>query len=145
MPTTKQETLPKGVGVAKFDFTKTFRNQLFSRVRVLYHQYSITNHSQLKYFKVQNHEHFNDYFCCCLFYLICLEIFWSATVVHIQPWWQCIYLVQYYYHNHSSIRKVHLVSGHVVNVFWIDTVYVRNNLPTEFSKMTIFIIWRKIC
>ena len=28
-PSTKQETLPKGVGVAKFDFTKTFRNQLF--------------------------------------------------------------------------------------------------------------------
>ena len=46
MPTTKQETLPKGVGVAKFDFTKTCRNQLFSRVRVLYHQYSITNHSE---------------------------------------------------------------------------------------------------
>ena len=46
MPTTKQETLPKGVGVAKFDFTKTFRNQLFSCVRVLYHQYSITNHSE---------------------------------------------------------------------------------------------------
>ena len=46
MRTTKQETLPKGVGVAKFDFTKTFRNQLFSRVRVLYHQYSITNHSE---------------------------------------------------------------------------------------------------
>ena len=33
-------------GVAIFDFTKTFRNQLFSRVRVLYHQYSITNHSE---------------------------------------------------------------------------------------------------
>ena len=31
----KKETLPKGVGVAKFDFTKTFRNQLFSRVREL--------------------------------------------------------------------------------------------------------------
>ena len=46
MPTEKQETLPKGVGVARFDFTKTFRNQLFSRVRVLYHQYSITNHSE---------------------------------------------------------------------------------------------------
>ena len=46
MPTTKQETLPKGVGVAKFDFTKTFRNQLFSRVRVLCRQYSITNHSK---------------------------------------------------------------------------------------------------
>ena len=43
---TKQETLPKGVGVAKFDFTITFRNLLFSRVRVLYDQYSITNHSE---------------------------------------------------------------------------------------------------
>ena len=31
---TKQETLPKGVGVAKFDFNKTFRNQLFSGVKV---------------------------------------------------------------------------------------------------------------
>ena len=39
----KQETLPKGVGVAKIDFTKTFRNQLFSRVSVLYHQFLITN------------------------------------------------------------------------------------------------------
>ena len=46
MPTTKQETLPKGVGVAKFDFTKTFRNQLFIRIRLLYHQYSITNYSE---------------------------------------------------------------------------------------------------
>ena len=64
-PTTKQETLPKkGVGVAKFDFTKTFRNQLFSRVRVSYHQYSIT-YSQRTYFKVQNHEHINDYFFGC--------------------------------------------------------------------------------
>ena len=44
--TTKQETLPKGVGVAKFDFTKPFRNQLFSRVRVFNHQFSITNHSE---------------------------------------------------------------------------------------------------
>ena len=44
MPTTKQETLLKRVGVANFDFTKTFRNQLFSRVRILYHQYSIKNH-----------------------------------------------------------------------------------------------------
>ena len=42
----KPETLPKGVGVAKFDFTKTFRNQLFLPVRVLYHQYRITNHSE---------------------------------------------------------------------------------------------------
>ena len=45
-PKIKQETLPKGVGVAKFDFNKTFRNQLFSRVRVLYHQFLITNHSE---------------------------------------------------------------------------------------------------
>ena len=43
---TQQETLPKGVGFAKFDYTKTFRNQLFSPVRVLYHQYSITNLSE---------------------------------------------------------------------------------------------------
>ena len=43
---TKKETLPKGVGVVKFDFTKTFRNQLYSRVTVLYHQYVITNHSK---------------------------------------------------------------------------------------------------
>ena len=27
--------------------------------------------SQLKYFKVQNHEHFNDYLCCFVFYLNC--------------------------------------------------------------------------
>ena len=36
----------KGGGGCKFDITKTFRNQLFSRVRVLYHQYSIKNHSE---------------------------------------------------------------------------------------------------
>ena len=46
MSTTKQETLPKGVGDTKFDFTKTFRNQLFSPVRILYQQYLITNHSE---------------------------------------------------------------------------------------------------
>ena len=45
-PMTKQITLPKGVGVAKSDFSKTFGNQLFSCVIVLYHQYSITNHSE---------------------------------------------------------------------------------------------------
>ena len=43
---TKLETLPKVVGVTKCDFTKTFRTQLFSSVRVLYYQYSITNHSE---------------------------------------------------------------------------------------------------
>ena len=43
---TKQETLPKRVGVAKFDFNKSFRNQLFTRVMVLHHQYSIKNHSE---------------------------------------------------------------------------------------------------
>ena len=31
-----------------------------------------------------------------------------------------------------------LVKGHVVNVFWIDTVNVQNNLPTEFSKKKWF-------
>ena len=38
------------------------------------------------------------------------------------------------YYNHSFMPKVHLVNGHVVYVYWIDTVYVQNNLPTEFSK-----------
>ena len=38
------------------------------------------------------------------------------------------------------MRKVHLVNGHAVYVYMIDTVYVQNNLPTEFSKRTIFII-----
>ena len=47
------------------------------------------------------------------------------------------------YYNHSSMRKVHLVKGHVVNVYWIDTAYVQNNLPTEYSKRAIFIILRK--
>ena len=45
-PYDKTGDATKGVGVAKFGFTKTFRNQLFLRVRVLYHQYSITNHSE---------------------------------------------------------------------------------------------------
>ena len=69
--------------------------------------------------------------------------YFGATVVHIQPWWQCIYLVQYYaamYFYNSAMHKVHQVNGHVVYVYWIDTAYVQNNLPTEFSKMTIFII-----
>ena len=47
------------------------------------------------------------------------------------------------YYNLSSMRKVHLVNGHVACVYWIDTVYVQNNLQTEFSKGTIFIILRK--
>ena len=65
------------------------------------------------------------------------KIFWSATVVHIQPWWQCIYLVHHYvamYYNHSSVRKVYPVKGHVVYVYWIDTVYVQNNLPLNLVK-----------
>ena len=42
------------------------------------------------------------------------------------------------YYNHSSMRKVYLVNGHVVYMYWIDTEYVQNNLPTEFSKRTFF-------
>ena len=54
-----------------------------------------------------------------------------------------LYLVQYYaamHYNHSPVRKVHLVKGHEVYVYWVDTVCVQNNLPTELSKRTIFII-----
>ena len=43
---TKQETLPKGEGVAKFDTIKTLRNLLFSRIGVLYYHYSITYHNE---------------------------------------------------------------------------------------------------
>ena len=43
-------------------------------------------------------------------------------------------------YNRSSVRKEHLAKGHVVYVYWIDTVYVQNNLPTELSKRKFFII-----
>ena len=36
----------KEVGVAKFEFAKKFINQLFSRVRALYHQQFNTHHSE---------------------------------------------------------------------------------------------------
>ena len=51
----------------------------------------------------------------------------------------------YYMYNHVSMRQVHLVKGHVVDVYWIDTEYVQNNLLTEFSKQTDFLIFRNIC
>ena len=64
--TTKQETLPMGVGVAKVDFTKTFRNHV-KWYNIINTRYKL----QWKYFKVQNHEHFNDCFVVVFFYLIC--------------------------------------------------------------------------
>ena len=42
------------------------------------------------------------------------------------------------------MRKVLLVNGHVVNVFWIDTVYVQINIPNEFSKKDNFHNQKKI-
>ena len=42
------------------------------------------------------------------------------------------------------MRKVHIFKGHVAHVYWIDTVFVQNNLLTEFSKKAFFIIKRKI-
>ena len=38
------------------------------------------------------------------------------------------------------MHKVHICYGQVAYEHWIDTVYVQNNLSTEFSKRTIFII-----
>ena len=70
IPTTKQETLPKGVGIAKLDFTKTFRNQLFCTGKGITSPI-LDYKSQGKYFKVRNHEHFNDYFFVVFFYQIC--------------------------------------------------------------------------
>ena len=46
IPTTKQETLPKGVGVAIFDFTKTFRNQLFCKCKCIISSILDYNHSE---------------------------------------------------------------------------------------------------
>ena len=126
---TKQEVLPKGVGVAKFDCTKTFRNQLFSRVRVLYHQYSITNHSE-SILKSQIMSYLMIIFIVVFFLS---DLVRNILKCNCSPY-QCIYLVQYYAAmccNHSSMRKVHLVSGHIVYVYWINTGYVQNNLPTE--------------
>ena len=65
-PDDKTKTLLKWVGVAKFDLTKTFRDQLFSRVGVLYHQYSITNHSE-SILKSKKHGYFNDFFVVVFF------------------------------------------------------------------------------
>ena len=138
---TKQETLPKGIGVAKFDFTKTFRNQLFSRVRILYHQDSITNHSEsilkskimsilmiilLLFLSDLSRNILN---CNCIPYSTLVIMYLPSVIL-------CSNVLN------SSMRKVHLVKGHVkiVYVYWIDTVFVQNNLPTEFSIRTIFII-----
>ena len=43
---TTQQMLPKGVGSKNLTSSNTFRNQLFSRVRVLYYRFSVTNHSK---------------------------------------------------------------------------------------------------
>ena len=44
------------------------------------------------------------------------------------------------YYKHLSMHKLNLLRGHEAYVNWIDTVYVQNNLSTEFSKRTIYII-----
>ena len=72
-------------------------------------------------------------FYICYFYtLVCRKIALVANVICL--WKPTLNKVS------CILRKVHLVNGHVVYVYWIDTVYVQNNLPIEFSKMTIFII-----
>ena len=48
-------------------------------------------------------------------------------------------MVQYYasmYYNHSFMRKVHIVKGHLVYVYWIDTAYVQNILTTEKGQFS---------
>ena len=71
---TKQETVSRegggGAGDAKFGFAKTFSNQLFSRERVLYHQFSIK--ITLKIFKVKKIMSISmTIFVVFVFYLIC--------------------------------------------------------------------------
>ena len=142
--------LPKGVGVAKYDFTQTFRNQLLSRVRVLYHQYSMTNYSEIilkskvmSILMIIIFVVFSFSFALLFFLSHLLRNILKCNCSPYSTLMKCINLVQYYaamYYNHSSMLKVHLVSGQVVYVHLIDTVYVQNNLSTEFSKRTIFII-----
>ena len=69
-PYDKKGDSTKGEGVAKYDFTKTLRNQLFSRGRVLYHQYSITNHSE-SILKSEIMSILMIIFVVVFFYLIC--------------------------------------------------------------------------
>ena len=61
------------VGVAKFDFTKTFRKSDFSYVRVLYHQYLITNHSESILKSKLMSVLMTIYVCLFFFYLIYLS------------------------------------------------------------------------
>ena len=128
--------------VAKFEFTKTFRNQLFSPVGVLYHQYSITNHTK-SILKSKTMSILMIILCLCVFLPDLLR---NILKCNCSPYLilmtMCLpgaFFAAMYY-NHSPMRKVHLVNGHVVYVYWIDTVYVQNNLPTELSKRTILII-----
>ena len=37
-------------------------------------------------------------------------------------------------------KKSSLVKGHVVYVYWIHTVLVQNNLPTELSKSCVVVL-----
>ena len=128
----------KGGRVTQFDFTKTFRNQLFSCVRVLYYQYTITNYSE----RILKSKIMSIFMI--IFFLS--DLLRKILKCNCSPYstLMTMYLPGEYYaalhYNHSSVRKVHLVKGHVVYVYWVDTVYVQNNLPTEFSKSTIFII-----
>ena len=69
-PYDKTGDATKGVGVAKLDLTKTFRNQLFSCVRALYHQYSITNYSE-SFLKSEIISILMIIFVVVFFYLIC--------------------------------------------------------------------------
>ena len=123
--------LPKGVGVAKFDFTKTFRNQLFSRVRVLYDQSSITNYSEsilkckimsiliIIFVVVFLFDLLRNILKCnCSPYSTLMTMYLPGAIL-------CSNVL-----NHSSMHKVHLVNVHVVYVYWIDTAYVQNKLPT---------------
>ena len=144
IPTTKQGLYKRGLGFQNLTLPKHLEINHFARVRLLHHRYSITNHSE-SILKSKIIGIFMIIFCCCFFLSDLLR---NILKCNCSPYstfmtMYLIYLVQYYaamHFNHSSMRILHLVNGHVVYVYWIDTVYVQNNLPTEFSKRTIFII-----
>ena len=135
---TKQETLPKGAGLQNLTSPKHLEINYF---HVLYHQYSITYHSEsilkpkiMSILMIVNVFVFflsdllrNILKCNCSPYSTLMKMYLPGAILYTIQW-------------HSSMHEVHLVKGHVVYVYWIDIVYVQNNLPTEINKMTVFII-----
>ena len=99
---TKQETLPKKVRDANLTSLKHLEMNYFSPVRVLYHQFSITNHTEsILKFKIMSN-------LMIIFLLFFLSDFLKKCNCSLYSnLMTMFYLVQFYaamYYNHSSMR-----------------------------------------